>query len=41
MAFFQAKIVGKGQKREKIKNFFPFPSYPTHKRKFQKNWQKN
>ena len=41
MAFFQAKIVGKGQKREKIKIVFPFPSYPTRKRKFQKNWQKN
>ena len=40
MAFFQAKIVGKGQKREKIKSVFPFPSYSTRNRKFQKKLKK-
>ena len=39
MAFFQPKIVGKGQESEKIKIVFPFPSYPTRNRKFQKKQQ--
>ena len=32
-----AKEVGKGREREKIKIITPFRSFPTGKRKFQKN----
>ena len=41
MASFQAKIVGKGRERGKIKIAFPFRSYPTGNRKFQKKIKKN
>ena len=37
MASFQAKIVGKGQEREKIKIIVSFRSYPAQNRKCQKN----
>ena len=37
---FQPKQVGKGRKRDKIKIFFPFRSYPTGNRKFQKKRKK-
>ena len=35
-----AKQVGKGREREKIKIITPFRSFPTWKRKFQKNSKK-
>ena len=41
MAPFHAKQVGKCREREKIKIFFPFRSYPTGNKKFQKKKQKN
>ena len=34
------KQVGKGRQREKIKIIFPFRSFPTHNRKYQKNRKK-
>ena len=40
MALFQAKIVWKGQEREKIKIIVSFRSYLTRNRKFQKNSKK-
>ena len=38
---FKPKQVGKGRQREKIKIVFPFRSYPTGNRKFQKKDKKN
>ena len=35
-----AKLVGKGREREKIKIIAAFRSFPTGKRKFQKNSKK-
>ena len=40
MASFQAKIVWKGQEREKLKFIVSFSSYLTRYRKFQKNGKK-
>ena len=40
MATFQAKQAGKGCKREKIKIFVPFRSYPTHNEKTPKQLKK-
>ena len=40
MASFQAKIVWKGQEREKLKIFVSFNSYLTRYRKFQKKGKK-
>ena len=37
MASFQAKIVGKGQERDKIKIIISLRSYLRRYRKFQKN----
>ena len=37
---FKPKQVGKGREREKIKIAFPFRSYPTGNRKFQKKKKK-
>ena len=37
MASFEAKKVGKGGEREKIKIIVLFRSYPTRKNKLQKN----
>ena len=34
---FKPKQVGKGREREKIKIIFPFRSFPTRNRKYQKN----
>ena len=41
MTNFKQKQVGKGREREKIKIFFPFRSYPTGNRKFQKKRKNN
>ena len=40
MASFQPKQIRKGREREKIKIDFPFRSYPTGNRKFQKKKKK-
>ena len=40
MTSFQAKQVGKGREREKIKKIVPMSSYPTRNRKFQKKKSK-
>ena len=37
---FKQKYVGKGRERAKIKIFFPFCSYPTGNRKFEKKRKK-
>ena len=37
MASFHGKIGWKGREREKIKSIATFRSFPTGKRKFQKN----
>ena len=37
---FKAKLVGKGLEREKIKVIITFRSYPTRKKKLQKNSKK-
>ena len=37
MASFQAKVGWKRPRKEEIKIFVPFRSYPTRNRKFQKN----
>ena len=40
MASFQAKVGWKSPRKEEIKIFVPFRSYPTRNRKFQKNSKK-